>query len=55
MAHKLGADYINLMGDTLLSSGFIAYLGAFTIGCGTHGSTQSASVSVRLSTPLSWS
>ena len=30
MAKKLGEDYINLTGDVLLSSGFIAYLGAFT-------------------------
>ncbi len=31
VAKKLGDDYINLTGDVLLSSGFIAYLGAFTI------------------------
>ncbi len=31
VAKKLGEDYINLTGDVLLSSGFIAYLGAFTI------------------------
>lgn len=30
VAHKLGGDYINLTGDVLLASGFIAYLGAFT-------------------------
>lgn len=30
VAAKLGEDYKNLTGDVLLSSGFIAYLGAFT-------------------------
>ncbi|KAK9829119.1 hypothetical protein WJX72_004004 [[Myrmecia] bisecta] len=30
VAKKLGADYVNLTGDVLLSAGFIAYLGAFT-------------------------
>eukprot|EP00798_Chlamydomonas_sp_ICE-L_P008519 gene8518-4817_t len=30
VALKLGEDYENLTGDVLLSSGFIAYLGAFT-------------------------
>ena len=30
VAKKLGDDYTNLTGDVLLSSGFIAYLGAFT-------------------------
>ncbi|PNH07360.1 Dynein heavy chain 7, axonemal [Tetrabaena socialis] len=30
VAAKLGGDYINLTGDVLLASGFIAYLGAFT-------------------------
>jgi dynein heavy chain len=32
VAKKLGEDYINLTGDVLLCSGFIAYLGAFTGG-----------------------
>ena len=32
VAKKLGDDYVNLTGDVLLSSGFIAYLGAFTSG-----------------------
>lgn len=27
VAKKLGANYVNLTGDVLLSSGFIAYLG----------------------------
>ena len=31
VAKKLGRDYTNLTGDVLLSSGFIAYLGAFTL------------------------
>ncbi|EFJ50020.1 dynein heavy chain 6 [Volvox carteri f. nagariensis] len=30
VAAKLGGDYVNLTGDVLLASGFIAYLGAFT-------------------------
>ncbi|GFR44543.1 hypothetical protein Agub_g5814 [Astrephomene gubernaculifera] len=30
VAAKLGHDYVNLTGDVLLASGFIAYLGAFT-------------------------
>ncbi|KAG1667277.1 hypothetical protein FOA52_012566 [Chlamydomonas sp. UWO 241] len=30
VAKRLGEDYVNLTGDVLLSSGFIAYLGAFT-------------------------
>ncbi|KAL6759980.1 dynein heavy chain 6 [Haematococcus lacustris] len=30
VAKKLGEDYVNLTGDVLLSSGSIAYLGAFT-------------------------
>ena len=29
-AKKLGVQYINLTGDVLISSGLVAYLGAFT-------------------------
>jgi hypothetical protein len=31
VALNLGKDYINLTGDVLLCSGYIAYLGAFTL------------------------
>lgn len=30
-AAGLGGDFVNLTGDIMLSSGYIAYLGAFTI------------------------
>ena len=31
-ARLLGEKYINILGDVLLSSGVVAYLGAFTVG-----------------------
>ena len=52
-AAELGIRYTNLIGDVLISSGIVAYLGAFTSGFRTHQVSEWLAKCLALKIPCS--